>query len=51
MKQGLLRAMMFMATLILIFAFLGCGKKGDPIPPKEPQTKAFSHQTAEMDRK
>jgi len=37
-----LRAIVITAILALTVAFSGCGKKGDPLPPKEPLPKAIS---------
>jgi hypothetical protein len=35
------RAIVITAVLALIVAFSGCGKKGDPLPPKEPLPRAI----------
>ena len=41
-KKNWLRAIVITAILALIVSFSGCGKKGDPLPPKEPSPKAIS---------
>jgi len=39
---GWLHLMMIMATILMLMAFAGCGKKADPIPPKEPEPRSLS---------
>ncbi len=41
-EKNRLRIIVITAILALILTFSGCGKKGDPIPPKESLSGAAS---------